>query len=158
MVQENPFANKFVLISVYIKNIFLHQKFHWLQCSFTTQFFKNHSGIYIAYITYFYISLLLHILSCNNNNDSNPKGSEDASVSYKNYVVGLLWWLRTHLKMGSIPGCRTKISRAAEQLSPGGHNYWDHASQRVRAPQWKMPHNATKVPHAATKTWSRQVN
>ena len=47
--------------------------------------------------------------------------------------------------MSLIPGQGTKIPRAVEQL-------------RVYVPQWKMPHDAVKIPCAVTKTRGSQIN
>ena len=53
---------------------------------------------------------------------------------------------------GSIPVQGTEIQHASPQLlSPP-------ATSRVLVPQWKIVHNAVKVPHAATKTQCSQVN
>ena len=53
--------------------------------------------------------------------------------------------------VGPIPCQRIKIPHAKEQLSPP-------ASTRVRPPKWKIMHDATKIPLAATKTQHSQIN
>ena len=53
-------------------------------------------------------------------------------------------------EMDLIPGCGTKVLQT-EQLSP-------HAITRVHALRGKIPHDATKIPHASTETWSNQIN
>ena len=59
----------------------------------------------------------------------------------------------------SIPGPGTKIPHAAEQLSPHvSTTELVHPQQRVCVPQRKIPHDATKIPCAATKTQRRQIN
>ena len=61
--------------------------------------------------------------------------------------------------IGLIPGWGTKILHATEQLSPHtaateplSHN------QRICSPQQNVLHDATKTPHATTKTQSREIN
>ena len=47
---------------------------------------------------------------------------------------------------GLIPGWRTKIPQAVEQLSPRASTIEPaHHSYRVRAVQWKVSHDATKA-------------
>ena len=57
----------------------------------------------------------------------------------------MVQWLRVHLAMPGevrlIPGQRTKISHAKEQLSPS-------ASTRVHVLQGKIPHDAPKTLHS----------
>ena len=59
---------------------------------------------------------------------------------------------------GSIPGLETKIPHVTEKQNqhatttkPSSH------SQRIHAPQWKILHDATKNPHATTKTGRNQI-
>ena len=51
--------------------------------------------------------------------------------------------------MGFISGQETKIPHAIEQRSPKLENY---------APQQKILHDATNIPHATTKTQCSQIN
>ena len=77
-------------------------------------------------------------------------------------LYGLFWWPRIHLAAGTVgwtPGWGTKILHATRQLSP--HTSTTESSPhnwRAHAPQRKIPHGSTKVPHAATKTQCRQIN
>ena len=51
--------------------------------------------------------------------------------------------------MGLISGQETKIPHVMEQRSPKLKNY---------APQQKILHDATNIPHATTKTQCSQIN
>ena len=61
--------------------------------------------------------------------------------------------------MGLIPGCRTKIPHAAEQLSPctGTPLLSASTTTRVSASHWKIRHDAARTPSAATKTQCGQI-
>ena len=61
--------------------------------------------------------------------------------------------------MGLIPGCRSKIPHAAEQLSAcaGSPLLSASAATRVSASQWKSRHDAARTPSAATKTQCGQI-
>ena len=52
---------------------------------------------------------------------------------------------------GLIPGLRTKIPHAVEQLS------LHTATVGAHTPQQKIPHDAAKIPHARTETWCSQM-
>ena len=41
---------------------------------------------------------------------------------------------------------------------PMCYNYWACVQSETCAPQQKIPENAVKFPHAATTTWSNQIN
>ena len=57
----------------------------------------------------------------------------------------------------SVPSPETEILQASEQLSPMRCNSWDLGASRVHAPQWRMLHDATKIPSTATKTQQSQI-
>ena len=62
--------------------------------------------------------------------------------------------------IGLIPGASwTQIPHAVEQLSPYATTTDPaHYKQRAYAPQWKMPHDRTKILRAASKIHHSQIN
>ena len=60
--------------------------------------------------------------------------------------------------LGSIPGWGTRIPHAEEHLSLRAATAEPaHHDEPVHEPWWKIPHDATKIQCAATKTWCSQI-
>ena len=58
---------------------------------------------------------------------------------------------------GSVAGQGTKIPHAVEQLSWHAITTEPTLQNWVCGPQWKIPHEAVKIPCAATKNWHSQI-
>jgi len=59
---------------------------------------------------------------------------------------------------GSIPSQGTKILHAMGQRAHTAATGPKRHYERVYVPFWKIPHDAVKIPHAATKTRCSQIS